>query len=146
MKQRLAPLFILLLLGGCASLAQFQQFMDGYIGQPITAVQEAFGYNFIERPLEGGRKAYTWHWVRHRVTAAYPSSAFSFGLGWHGRHGMVALPSWYYAPTYYEDRCEFTFITNPQLNAQEHVIAWRARGEGCARYRPETVLRSKPVG
>ncbi|MEZ5589948.1 MAG: hypothetical protein R3F53_04285 [Gammaproteobacteria bacterium] len=69
-KSILASILAVLLLSACASLAQFQQFMDHYIGQPIASVQDAFGYNFTERTLDDGRKAYTWQWSRqglHRV-------------------------------------------------------------------------------
>ena len=135
-KSIIASVLVVFLLSACASLAQFQQFMDRYIGQPIASVQDAFGYNFTERTLDDGRKAYTWQWSRQGATPGYRMPTTVYASRWN-RYDRYYLS---YPPTYYEEHCEFTFITD----TQGRVNAWRAQGDGCASYRPEAVLRSAP--
>ena len=131
-------------LTGCASVERFQQFMDSYIGQPISLVQEAFGYDYSEHTLADNSKAYTWQWSRRGVTPAYRTPTTIYSSGWSRRFGrdVMIIPGTYYPPTYYEQQCEFTFIVD---TASGRVSAWRARGEGCINYKPVPVLRSKPA-
>ena len=131
------------LLAACASVERFQQFMDSYIGQPISVVQEAFGYDYSEHQLDANSKAYTWQWSRQGVTPGYRTPTTIYSSGWSRRFGrdITIIPGTYYPPTYYEQHCEFTFI----VDANERVTAWRALGEGCTSYRPVPVLRSKPA-
>jgi hypothetical protein len=128
-------------LGACATTAQFQQMMDGYLGQPISAAQQHFGYNYIERQLPDGNRAYTWVWKEKGVFPGYetPTTIQTFSSD-KGQH-IIVIPGTYFPQTPYETSCEFTFITD----GSGKIVMWRAHGNGCAGFRgPGRVL--SPAG
>jgi len=43
---------------GCATVAQFRQGMDAFLGRPIGETQETFGYDYTVQNLENGERAY----------------------------------------------------------------------------------------
>jgi hypothetical protein len=130
-------LALLALLAACATTAQFQQMMDGYVGVPIGAVQQRFGYNYIERKLPNDRRAYTWVWKEKGVFPGYetPTTIQTFTSD-KGQH-VIVIPGTYFPQTPYETSCEFSFITD----ASGKTLTWRAHGNGCAAFRgPGAVL------
>ena len=136
------PLLLLtaLLLSACASIERFQNLMDSQLGKPLAEVQQTFGYNFIERELDGDKTAYTWHWTRTGVTPGYetPTTIYSTGRSRHAEE-VIITPGTYFPPTYYEENCEITVI----VDGSDTVTAWQARGNGCASYPdPGTALHS----
>ena len=142
---RLQPFLLagILMFSACASIEQFQGLMDKQIGKPLAEVQQEFGYNYIERELDDGKKAYTWYWTRTGVTPGYETPTTVYSTRSRQARDVIISPGTYFPPTYYEENCEFTFIAD-QANT---VIAWQARGNGCAAYPgPGQVLRSsKPA-
>lgn len=125
------------LLAACASTAQFQRMMDGYLGAPISEIQQRFGYNYIERQLPDGNRAYTWIWTEKGVFPGYetPTTIQTFSSD-KGQH-IIVIPGTYFPQTPYETTCEFSFVTDKAGNA----VSWRAHGNGCAGFRgPGTVL------
>jgi hypothetical protein len=125
------------LLAACATTAQFQRMMDGYLGEPIGKVQQQFGYNYIERKLPDGKRAYTWVWKEKGVFPAYetPTTIQTFTSN-KGQH-VIVIPGTYFPQTPYETSCEFSFITD----AAGKTLSWRASGNGCSAFRgPGTVL------
>ncbi len=125
------------LLAACATTAQFQRMMDGYVGVPIADVQHVFGYNYIERKLPDGKRAYTWVWTEKGVFPGYetPTTIQTFTSD-KGQH-VIVIPGTYFPQTPYETTCEFSFITD----AAGKTLTWRASGNGCAGFRgPGSVL------
>ena len=118
------------LLAACATTAKFQQMMDGYIGAPISEVQQQFGYNYIERKLPDDKVAYTWVWKEKGVFPGYetPTTIQTYTSN-KGQH-VIVIPGTYFPQTPYETTCEFSFITD----ASGKTLTWRAHGNGCARF------------
>ena len=116
------------LLAACATTAQFQQMMDGYIGAPIGEIQKRFGYNYIERQLPDDYRAYTWIWTEKGVFPGYetPTTIQTFSSD-KGQH-IIVIPGTYFPQTPYETTCEFSFITDKSGKA----VSWRAHGNGCS--------------
>ncbi|MDV3238302.1 MAG: hypothetical protein LOY58_05575 [Gammaproteobacteria bacterium] len=138
MVTRLAVAGILLALGGCASLERFQRDMDGYVGWHIDQLRERFGYNYIERDIGDGMRAYTWVWAEHSLRPGYRAPDVIHTYRTETGTRSVIYPGDYFPPDYYEYYCEFSFIVNPQGRA----VSWRAHGNGCAAYPgPENVVR-----
>ena len=125
---RIAAVLLLATLAACATTAKFQQMMDGYIGVPISDVQLRFGYNYIERQLPEGERAYTWVWKEKGVFPGYetPTTIQTFTSD-KGQH-VIVIPGTYFPQTPYETTCEFTFITDKSGK----TLTWRAHGNGCA--------------
>jgi hypothetical protein len=124
-------------LASCATTAQFQKMMDGFVGVPISEVQQQFGYNYIERKLPGDKIAYTWEWKEKGVFPGYetPTTIQTYTSD-KGQH-VIVIPGTYFPQTPYETSCEFTFITD----SSGKTLTWRAHGNGCAGFRgPGTVL------
>jgi len=130
-------LLSLSLLTACVTTARFEQLMEGYLGVPIADVQRTFGYNYIERKLPDGKRAYTWVWKEKGVFPGYetPTTIQTFTSN-KGQH-VIVIPGTYFPQTPYETTCEFSFITD----ASGKTLTWRASGNGCAAFRgPGTVL------
>ena len=125
---RIAAVLSLAILAACASTAKFQQMMDGYVGMPISDLQQRFGYNYIERQLPDGERAYTWVWKEKGVFPGYetPTTIQTFTSD-KGQH-VIVIPGTYFPQTPYETTCEFTFITDKSGK----TVTWRAHGNGCA--------------
>ncbi|MFA7593537.1 MAG: hypothetical protein WCY26_07345 [Thiohalobacteraceae bacterium] len=129
---------LLLAVAGCASLERFQQNMDGYIGWHIDQLRERFGYNYVERDLGDGMRAYTWVWAEQSLRPGYRTPDVIRTYRTETGTRSVIYPGEYFPPDYYAYYCEFTFIVDPQGLA----VSWRAHGNGCADYRgPEDVVR-----
>lgn len=134
-------LAIVLTLGGCATIEQFQQRMDSYVGWDLDQLRAHFGYNYIERDLGDGSRAYTWVWMEHSIRPGYltPDVVHTYRSDTGTRY--VVSPGTYFPPEYYEYLCEFTFIVNDQNKA----VSWRSHGNGCISYPgPEYVLQHQP--
>ncbi|MHB8622902.1 MAG: hypothetical protein ACYC9J_02085 [Sulfuricaulis sp.] len=134
-----APIMLLTLLVACVSTARFEQMMDGYIGMPLAELQRHFGYNYIERNLTDGNRAYTWVWKEKGVFPAYaePTTIETYSSN-QGQH-VIVIPGTYFPETPYETSCEFSFI----VNAAGQTLSWRAHGNGCAGFTgPGKVLES----
>jgi hypothetical protein len=118
------------LLVACVTTARFEQMMDGYLGATISELQQRFGYNYIERQLPDGLRAYTWVWKEQGVFPGYetPTTIQTFSSD-KGQH-VVVIPGTYFPSTSYETNCEFTFIAD----ASGKTLTWRAHGNGCAHY------------
>lgn len=130
-------LILLALLVSCATTVQFERMMDGYLDVPIDKLQRHFGYNYIERKLDGGLRAYTWIWKEKGVFPGYESpttiQTFSSDKGQH----VIVIPGTYFPQTPYETSCEFSFI----VDASGKTVSWRAHGNGCSRFSgPGTVM------
>lgn len=129
-----AKVFLVLLalsmLVACATSARFEQMMNGYLGAPIGDVQRRFGYNYIERQLPDGYRAYTWIWKEQGVFPGYetPTTIQSFSSDKGQR--VIVIPGTYFPSTPYETTCEFSFITDKS----DKTVSWRAHGNGCAHY------------
>lgn len=117
-------------LAACATTVRFEQMMNGYLGAPISELQQRFGYNYIERQLPDGNRAYTWLWKEQSVFPGYetPTTIQTYSSD-KGQH-VVVIPGTYFPSTAYETNCEFTFITDPSGK----ILTWRAHGNGCAYY------------
>ena len=122
------PLFLLALLAACVSTARFEKMMDDYLGMPIAELQRQFGYNYIERKLADGNRAYTWIWKEEGVFPAYqaPTTIETFSSD-KGKQILI-IPGTYFPQTSYETSCEFSFI----VDAMGKTVSWRAHGNGCA--------------
>ena len=130
---------IILIFSACASLEGFQTLMDSQIGKPIAEVQQLFGFNFIERQLDNGNKAYSWYWTETGLIPGYETPTTIYSTRSKKTEDVIISPGTYFPPRYYEENCEFTFITD----TQNTVTAWQARGNACASYPgPGPVLRS----
>lgn len=137
------PLLLILMLSGCASTERFQREMDSYLGWDIQQLRERFGYNYIERDLGDGTRAYTWVWSERSLYQGYqsPDVVHSYTAD-DGSPRVIVSPGTYFPPTYSEYQCEFSFITD----TQGRVTRWRAQGSGCAVYPgPKTVLQNSAV-
>jgi hypothetical protein len=118
------------LLVACVTTARFEQMMSGYLGAPISELQQRFGYSYIERQLPEGNRAYTWLWKEQGVFPGYetPTTIQTFSSD-KGQH-VIVVPGTYFPSTAYETNCEFTFIVDPSGK----TVSWRAHGNGCAHY------------
>ncbi|HEY9199402.1 MAG TPA: hypothetical protein VIR60_08550 [Gammaproteobacteria bacterium] len=128
----------LALLSGCASLEQFQRDMDSRVGWDLDQLRAHFGYNYIERDLGEGQRAYTWTWTEQGMRPGYvtPDVIHTYQSA-QGTRVMVS-PGTYFPPDYYAYGCEITYV----LDAEDRAVAWRAHGNGCAAYPgPEHVLQ-----
>lgn len=128
-----------ILLGGCASTERFQRDMDSYLGWDIPQLRERFGYNYIERDLGDGTRAYTWIWSERNLYQGYqsPDVIHSYTSA-DGSSQIIVSPGTYFPPSYGEYQCELSFIAN----ADGRVTRWRAQGNGCAVYPgPDAVLQ-----
>lgn len=131
---------MLLSLAGCASIERFQRNMDAYLGMDINQLRSQFGYNYIERKLDDGMRAYTWTRVERGTIPGYRSPdiirTYQSSKGTH----VVLSPGYYFPPEYYERICEFSFI----VDAEGRAISWRAQGNGCAVLDiPQRVIKSR---
>ena len=119
-----------LLLGGCVSIERFQHTMDSHIGWDIDRLRAYYGYNYIERDLGNGQRALTWIWSDRGMRPGYlaPDVIHTYRSA-QGTQVLVT-PGSYFPPEYYEYGCEFSYI----VDAQGHVVSWRAHGSGCASY------------
>ena len=129
------------MLAGCATTAQFRSSMDQFLGKPIAAAEEAFGYGYSVTDLEDGSRAYTWRTLKTGVTPGYesPTYIFSDRTGDHSTSATV-YPGTYYPPQVYREMCDFSFITDRSGS----IVRWNARGEGCKGQPGGPVLRSGP--
>ncbi len=136
----LLGLLMLPVLASCVtSSARFEQMMDGYLGAPVSDLQRHFGYNYIERRLPDGYRAYTWIWKEQGVFPAYerPTTIQTFSSS-AGQH-VIVIPGTYFPATRYESSCEFSFITD----VAGKTVTWRAHGNGCASFTgPDKVMGS----
>jgi hypothetical protein len=130
-------MLLLATLAACATTAQFQQMMGGYLGAPIGDVQQRFGYNYIERQLPDGHRAYTWVWRERGVFPGYETPTTIQTFSTDKGQQVIVIPGKYFPQTPYETTCEFTFITDKSGK----TLSWRAHGNGCAGFRgPGEVL------
>ncbi|MEW6330984.1 MAG: hypothetical protein AB1560_05935 [Pseudomonadota bacterium] len=122
---------ILSVLAACVTTARFEQMMDSYLGVPIGELQQRFGYNYIERQLPDGLRAYTWVWKEQGVFPGYetPTTIQTFSSS-SGQQHVIVIPGTYFPSTSYESNCEFTFVAD----AAGKTVTWRAHGNGCAHY------------
>ena len=120
----------LTVLVSCATTERFERMMNGYLDAPIADLQHRYGYNYIERQLPDGYRAYTWIWKEQGVFPGYetPTTIQSYSSD-KGQH-VIVIPGTYFPPTSYETSCEFTFIVDPSGK----TVSWRAHGNGCAHY------------
>jgi hypothetical protein len=129
---------------GCATVAQFRQDMDGFVGRPIQAAQETFGYSYVVRDLGGGERAYTWNRVETGVVPGYESpttvETYRTGRGDQATRTTTVYPGTYYPPEAYRNTCEFTFITD----AGGTILRWHAQGDACRGRPGGHVLKSSP--
>ena len=126
-----------LLLGGCVTMEHFQRDMDSRLGWDLDRLRAHFGYNYIERDLGEGLRAYTWTWAEQSLRPGYvsPDVIHTYRSA-QGDTRVIISPGSYFPPDYYAYACEMTYI----LDAAGHAIAWRAHGNGCAVYPgPENV-------
>jgi len=123
-----AALLIFTVINGCVSTKQFKQQMDRYIGLPIKQIQARFGYNYIERKLENNQRAYTWTWSQSDFSPGHRTPDIIRTYRSDNKTITTIIPGSYFPPEYYEYACEFSFI----IDESQHVIAWRAHGNGCA--------------
>ena len=132
----------MLAVAGCATMERFQQTMEGYIGWDIDQLREAFGYNYIERDIGEGRRAYTWTWIHHGSTPGYhaPDVIHTYTSKKGDTH-VVITPGYYFPPEYYENLCEFSFVTD----ATRKAVSWRAHGNGCLAYQPSRIGPGKAI-
>ena len=132
------------LVGGCATVEQFREDMNRFVGLPIARAQEVFGYQFAVRELDGGERAYSWTQVESGVSPAYetPTTVHTFRTE-DSKH-VTIMPGTYYPPQAYSSVCEFTFVADPAGIIQR----WHAQGEGCrGRVLSRPVLQGgKPAG
>lgn len=127
----LTPLLALSVLAACATTERFERMMDGYLGAPVSDLQQRFGYNYIERQLPDGLHAYTWIWKQRGVFPGYetPTTIQTFSSS-TGQQHVVVIPGTYFPSTSYESNCEFSFIADKSGK----TVSWRAHGNGCAYY------------
>jgi hypothetical protein len=143
MARRIGALLLLLAISaaGCATTAQFRTRMDEFVGKPIAAAQEAFGYSYTVKELENGSRAYSWVTVKTGVAPGYESPTVIETLRNSDQtRTTTVIPGTYYPPYAYRDVCEFTLIADPNGT----VTRWNARGAGCKGQPAGMVLRSAP--
>lgn len=130
---------LILVLSGCASTERFQRNMDSYLGWDIQQLREHFGYNYIDRDLGDGTRAYTWVWSERSLYRGYQSpDVIHTYKSADGSARVLVSPGTYFPPYYDEYHCEISFITGQE----GRVIRWRAQGNGCAAYPgPSSVLQ-----
>lgn len=126
----LTVLPVLLALASCATTERFERMMDGYLDAPIGDLQQRFGYNYIERQLPDGKRAYTWVWKEQGVFPGYETPTTIQSISSDKGQQIIVIPGTYFPSTSYETSCEFTFIAD----ASGKTLTWRAHGNGCAYY------------
>ena len=128
--KRLVIFAAIFLVTGCASMERFKRGMDTYIGADLKTLQQQFGYNYIERKLDDGLRAYTWTRIERGTYPgySYPSTTHTYKTSKGKR--VIYTPGYYFPPEYYERICEFSFI----VDRNNRAISWRAQGNGCAAY------------
>ena len=142
MRRYLVLLATLALLQGCASLEHFQQGMDSRLGWDIDQLRAYFGYNYIERDLGDGERAYTWTWAEHGMRPGYISPDVIHTYQSARGTQVSVTPGTYFPPDYYAYACEFTYI----VDASGRATAWRAHGNGCAAYPGPEQLQQRGLG
>lgn len=137
----LLMLFTVLCLPACVTTEGFQHMMDSQVGMHIDDLRNHYGYNYIERELPDGRRAFTWTWVERGVTPAYRSPDIIRTYRSSQGQEVYIIPGAYFPPEFYETNCEFSFI----IDSTGRAISWRAHGNGCAGYSgPGDVLQPAP--
>ncbi|MEE9493809.1 MAG: hypothetical protein V3W04_10580 [Gammaproteobacteria bacterium] len=130
-KKILITGLLLVLLTSCASIERFEHSMDSYIGMELKQLQNLFGFNYIERSLEDGQKAYTWVRIyRGSYPGYWQPDVISRHRSRDGETHVHVTPGYRFPAEYYERSCEFTFIVNEKNKA----LSWRAHGDGCSAY------------
>ena len=126
----LPVLLVLTVLAACVTTERFERMMGGYLGVPISELQQHFGYNYIERQLAEGNRAYTWVWKEKGVFPGHetPTTIQTYSSD-RGQH-VVVIPGTYFPPSVYHTSCEFSFIADKSGK----TVSWRAHGNGCAYY------------
>lgn len=131
-------LAVVLLSSGCATLEHFQRDMDSRVGWHIDQLRAHFGFNYIERDLGEGLRAYTWTWAERGMRPGYVTPDVVHTYQSSKGTQVVVRPGTYFPPDYYAYACEFTYI----VDVEGRAIAWRAHGNGCAAYPgPEQFLQ-----
>lgn len=136
--RKLSVVLGMVLLAGCASIEHFQRDMDSRVGWDLDRLRAHYGYNYIERDLDDGVRAYTWTWTEQGMHPGYvtPDVIHTYQSTQGTR--TVITPGTYFPPDYYAYACEFSFI----VDTEDRVVAWRAHGNGCAAYPgPEQILQ-----
>lgn len=132
------------LTSACATVGQFRQDMDQFVGLPVARAQEVFGYQFSARELGAGERAYTWTRVESGVSPGFetPTTVHTFRTD-DSKH-VTIMPGTYYPPQAYSSICEFTFVAD----AGGIIQRWHAQGDGCrGRLRSGSTLHGgKPAG
>ena len=139
MYRMILGMALALVLGGCASLEQFQRDMDGYLGWDLDRLRTHFGYNYVERDLGDGTRAFTWVWSERGMRPGYvsPDVIHTYRSAEGATHVWVS-PGMHFPPDYFEYFCEFSFI----VDETDRAVRWRAHGKGCASYPgPEPVMQ-----
>lgn len=128
--RRLGVIVVLVWLAGCATTERFTAHMDSYVGADLAVLRDTFGYNYIERSLGDGLRAFTWTWVDRGTYPAYRTPDVITTYETRKGTRVVVHPGYYFPPERYEFSCEFTFI----VDAAGKATGWRAQGNGCAHY------------
>ncbi len=127
MRVAIVILMLVVGLGGCATVEQFQRNLDDYLGLPLEQLRERFGYNYIERKIDEETQAYTWTWVERGSYPGYRTPEIIHTVGSKKGTRVIVYPGYYFPPRYYEYVCEMTFV----LDTSGVAIGWRAHGNGC---------------
>lgn len=130
------------LLHGCATMERFQQGMDSRLGWDIDRLRAQLGYNYIERDLGDGRRAYTWTWAEQGMRPGYVSPDVIHTYQSAQGTRVVVTPGTYFPPDYYRYACEFTYI----VDASGRATAWRAHGNGCVAYPGPEQVQQRGLG
>ncbi len=143
MRLSILTILVAMLLAGCASTERFQRKMDSHLGWSIAELREHFGYNYIERDLGDGTRAYTWTWYDRELHQGYQSpDVIHTYKSADGSPHVIVTPGTNFPPSFTEYHCELSFI----VGAQGRVIRWRAQGNGCAVYPgPDKVIKQSNV-
>lgn len=140
--RRLSVVLGMLLLSACASIEHFQRDMDSRIGWDLDRLRAHYGYNYLERELGEGLRAYTWTWTEQGMRPGYvaPNVIHTYQSTQGTR--VVITPGAYFPPDYYAYACEFSFI----VDSGDRVVAWRAHGNGCAAYPGPEQMQQRGLG
>lgn len=142
MKRWFLVLSVALAVHGCASLERFRQGMDSRLGWNIDQLRAYFGYNYIERELSDGQRAYTWTWAEQGMRPGYVSPDVIHTYQSAQGTRVMVTPGTQFPPEYYAYACEFTYI----VDAAGRATAWRAHGNGCAAYPGPEQVQQRGLG
>lgn len=126
MKKLITAGLTLLLLSGCATRERYENEVQAFVGQNISAVMASWGYPSGSFESPTGNLVYVWD--RQSSYVSPPTVQTTIFTG-HGRGGFATGFGYGFGGRVDTLRCQTFF----EVDKDKQVIGWRVQGNDCRR-------------